>query len=411
MLCIITNVFWMVTLCLVLSPKTSFCQMMIEGRKPVISQSFTLIRNLIVIRLFLNDNGPFNFILDTGVGHTLITDPGLAKLLKLRFEKTIKVTGLGRAEPLSAHVVNGLAIRMGRIKGKVAAAVLEEDVFGLSSFTGIAIHGIIGYDIFSSFTVGINYQQQKLRFFVPSYSYKLKKYESLKLSVEQYKPYIKTDITDSYGTNIPVKLIVDTGAGHPLFLESTTALCFRLPEVKIRALLGVGLTGNINGYIGRVKQFRFGNKVLKEVLTSYPDSLGEGRPVFSVARNGNVGNGILSRFNIIIDYMREVLYYKANGRINDRFEHNMSGLELYWEENGHRSLRVSHVEEHSSAAASGIEPDDILLDLDLKPVSTLSIDELNRLFERKPGTSFLMTLYRPSTRRIMIVILTLKRRI
>ena len=36
-----------------------------------------IIRNLFVIPVFINDDGPYNFVLDTGSGLTLITDSAL----------------------------------------------------------------------------------------------------------------------------------------------------------------------------------------------------------------------------------------------------------------------------------------------------------------------------------------------
>jgi hypothetical protein len=44
-----------------------------DNRKHV-TVHFKMIRDMIVIQLNINNKGPFNFILDTGVGLMLITD-------------------------------------------------------------------------------------------------------------------------------------------------------------------------------------------------------------------------------------------------------------------------------------------------------------------------------------------------
>lgn len=57
---------------------------------------FKLIKNLIIIPVIINGEGPFNFVLDTGVGLVLITDYKLADSLKLQNLRNIKLSGLGK---------------------------------------------------------------------------------------------------------------------------------------------------------------------------------------------------------------------------------------------------------------------------------------------------------------------------
>ena len=63
---------------------------------------FNFQRNLIIIEVFLNGQGPYNFLLDSGVGISLITDPTLIKPLGLRRGANYTVAGAGQEKPLEA---------------------------------------------------------------------------------------------------------------------------------------------------------------------------------------------------------------------------------------------------------------------------------------------------------------------
>ncbi|MDX5345841.1 MAG: hypothetical protein LPK19_01225, partial [Hymenobacteraceae bacterium] len=54
-------------------------QHVFEFKKPARSHkiSFSLHRNLIIIQAYLNNKGPYNFLLDTGVNRCILTDPRL----------------------------------------------------------------------------------------------------------------------------------------------------------------------------------------------------------------------------------------------------------------------------------------------------------------------------------------------
>src|ERR1700753_621248 len=68
---------------------------------------FKIIRDLIIVKLMINDKGPYNFVLDTGVGLMIITEPKLIDSLNVKNKRLIKITGLGNGEDLDAYVTSG----------------------------------------------------------------------------------------------------------------------------------------------------------------------------------------------------------------------------------------------------------------------------------------------------------------
>ena len=60
--------------------------------------TFKLVKNLMIIPLYLNSQGPFNFILDTGVGIFIISDTTLIDKLHIEHLRSIKMVGFGDGE-------------------------------------------------------------------------------------------------------------------------------------------------------------------------------------------------------------------------------------------------------------------------------------------------------------------------
>ena len=65
-----------------------------SGRKKQVVP-FRLVKNLMVVPMTINGQGPYNFVLDTGVGLCLITDPALLNILKPTYVRDIRITGFG----------------------------------------------------------------------------------------------------------------------------------------------------------------------------------------------------------------------------------------------------------------------------------------------------------------------------
>lgn len=372
---------------------------------------FRFIKNLIVIPLFINDKGPFNFVLDTGVGIFLITDPGLVDSLKLpRTLRKIKVIGFGEGKELEASVSGHLDVAVSTtITGSLPAAILKEDAFDLSSYTGIPIHGLIGYEFFNSFTVRLNYIDKIIKVYRPEARYILRRGKALPIIVEAGKPYINVEL--SLGKTLSwVKLIIDTGAGHPLWLESIEGEPVHVPEKNIRANLGVGLSGTIDGAMGRLKLLKLGKFELKEVVAAFPDYDDVGSKVFG-DRNGNMGNAVLKKFEVIFDYQKNLLWLRPNYDYKRPFEHDMSGLELIYHPPDYNRLFIGRVEPGSAGDLIGLELNDEIVDINFRRAKDWHIDEIYQLFRSRPEKGILMTVLPRGEKKTQVVVLTLKRRI
>src|SRR3546814_7767254 len=88
---------------------------------------FRLERNLIVVPVYINGHGPFNFILDTGVSILIITNPSLKDSIGLKGDRTIKIRGLGEGEDLDAVIIPRMSVQIGRTTAPYMAGAVIKD--------------------------------------------------------------------------------------------------------------------------------------------------------------------------------------------------------------------------------------------------------------------------------------------
>ena len=379
----------------------------LENNRKHVTIPFRLIRNLVIIKLNINNEGPFNFILDTGVGLMIITEPKLIDSINLTSKTVIKIPGLGEGEDNEAYLTSALNIGIpGMVSHDVNAAILKKDMFNLSSFAGIPIDGILGYEFFSNFAVNLNFSDSTITVCRPQDLRHMGKFTPIPISIEERKPYMQANITFPNGKTVDSKLVIDIGAGHPISIENMIKNN-GLPAKSIPASLGIGLNGPIEGYLSRVNEVDIGKYKIMDVIASFPD---DRKPhiTASISRDGNLGVGILKKFDVIFDYPDNLLYLKPNNFFKEPFEHDMSGME-YYSTNDFEHVLVSRVEPGSPADNLGIERGDEIVSINFKPVTKMTLEDIDSIFESRDNRSVLLEIYHD--KKYDHVILTLKRRI
>ncbi len=371
-----------------------------------------MVKNLIILPVFLNGKGPYNFVLDSGVGIFLVTDSSLMDSLELTSARTMRIAGLGEQDDLVAYVTPPIKVSIGRhISGNFPAAFLKKDAFNLSGYAGMPVHGLIGYEFFSSFVVKLNYPALVVTVFRPEKKVWMRNSTTILLTIEDYKPYLRSTVRLSSGKEIDAKLIIDTGAGHPLSLETNEGKPFEVPEASIPGNLGIGLAGPITGALARVPSISLGKFELKNVIAAFPDYQDVGAKAALLHRTGNIGNSVLKHFIVVFDYNREKLHLKRSIDFNEPFEHDMSGLELNAIGKNFDRVLISRIEPGSAGEQAGLQPDDEILSINFKPITVLSAQEIDELFRSRNDRCLLLEIYSHETRTKERIVLTLKRRI
>lgn len=389
-----------IILYLTLTSAFSICPFLVEAQKEIfgfhlmqkrrtIRVPFELHANLIIIPATINKSDTLHFILDTGVGSTIITDPGVTKYINTQYVRSIQLDGVGRDSSLQAQISIGNTLRVGYARTfNHNLVVLEKDVLKLSELIGTPIHGLIGYELFERFVVTLDFQHRELFIRLPErYKYRRRDGEKIPLEIIEKKPFLDDILIRERNEKEYVRLLLDTGAGHAIMLN-TYATNIPLPDTTINVQLGIGLSGKISGHLGRLDQVKVGKYNLTEVVASFPDSASFGSKLTSTVggRQGNIGGELLRRFIVTINYPEKFLTLKPIKRaMKETFEHDMSGMDLRAKGEKYNEYYIDRVIEDSPAYEAGLVKDDRLMFINNVSAGTLNMTEIYKLLQRKEG--------------------------
>ncbi len=346
-----------------------------------------IINNLIVIKLQINNSDTLRFLLDTGVKTTILTETFPENNISIRYNGYVNILGLGGSDTIKAKLSSNNQISLPGIEGiHINILSIVGHQITLSPSLGIRINGLVGYDLLKDFVVKINYHNQRISFYKHAFFYKrqnkYKKWNSLDISIENYKPYIQTLIQQVDNSTLNVKLLIDIGGGHNIALYTFSNDKIILPQNKINAFLGFGLVGDLEGYISRIKTFNIAGYNFKNVVTDFPDQLS----VFSAIdhnRNGSIGGGLTRRFKLILDYAGKKIYLKKNHYFKMPFTLNQSGIVLKKQLTMPPVYYISYITKNSPAEKAGLFKNDYILEINNHETFTLSFSEIYKILKRK----------------------------
>ncbi|MBV6645470.1 MAG: aspartyl protease family protein [Cyclobacteriaceae bacterium] len=349
-----------------------------------VQMNFEQFNNLIVIPVKVNHFFTLKFILDTGAESAILTEKVFAELLNLNLVRTIRVSGPGLRDSITAHVANNVTLTLpGQVEANLMSMlVLEEDYLELKKNLGDEIFGIIGYDVFSRFVVDINYTENKLTLYDPKFFKPKKRMPWVDMSLVDTKPYVISYFKQNE-EKIPIRLMVDTGASHALLLDVNNTDDLEYPEKTIYARLGQGLGGEIPGEVGRLSSYTINDYQFENVLVSIPSTGAYSNVIKRGSRHGTLGGEILTRFHPIFDYSKQRIYLRKSPAFNNAFEFDMSGINVAASSNALDTLIVIDVREKTPAKEVDIRVGDKIMSVNGKNLYNSSLTEINMILRRR----------------------------
>jgi predicted aspartyl protease len=139
----------MVTNFIILAMAAQLVSFSASGDAPEIS--FSLVRDsLVVVPVFLNGQGPFRFLLDTGATHSILST-AVADQLRIPTGSRGALITAGGSVPVTVRVIEAVQIGSVRI-GKTTIAVSDAEILRT-----LHVDGIIGADYLKQFRISIDY--------------------------------------------------------------------------------------------------------------------------------------------------------------------------------------------------------------------------------------------------------------
>jgi hypothetical protein len=354
--------------------------------------------NLVVVPIILNNQLPLKFILDTGVRTSILTEKAYSDILNLSYSRKYSIAGPGGEKLVDAYVTNNVSFDLPGVQGRGhAMLVLDQDYLELRNYLGTDVHGILGYELFSRFIIQVDYERKQLTLMLPDRFKEKKKFQWLPISIEDTKPYVTINLDMNDTTAVSAKLLVDSGASHGLFLETSSNPKIKIPERHVESIIGRGLGGVITGQISKIKALKIGKYEIPHVITNFPDpnsymdTLKLSRSVF---RNGSVGGEILSRFTVIYNFPSEKIYFKKNSNYKKEFYFNMSGLTIRAKGSRLKDFEITDIRENSPSKRADIKVGDKIVTVNGINASELDLNTVNGFLNSKPGRRITLVLNR-----------------
>lgn len=366
-------------------------------RNKSVTIKFKSASNLIIIPVTINESDTLNFILDTGVRFPIITELPFINKLNLNYMMPIQVKGLGEGVELTAYRSgnNTMNIEGLTARNQEVQMIIDEN-FQISHMLGMPVHGLIGFNLFKDYVVNIDYINEKITLYKPEY-YKYrdrKKDIILPLQLDNNKPFVYTSIVTDDMQDVPVKLLVDTGASDAIWLSEKSDERLHYPENHIETFLGKGLSGDLYGIKGRIDGIWVGPLILSKPIVAFPNSEIIDDLISSNDRNGTIGAEILRRFNVTFDYRNNRLTLRPTHKVNEDFNYNMSGMEITNPLPGLPVYIISNIRENSPAYFAGLKENDQILSINSNNHKSIDLNDINLLLQSKENKKIKLTVLR-----------------
>lgn len=296
-----------------------------NSKKDKIKIPFELSHNLIIVDVIFNGVN-LKMIADTGASKSVVFSLPNNESMVIKEANLITISGAGISEKIQGYLSKNNKLLIGKYFDYdfETIFVFDRDI-SLVNRLGIPINGILGSSFFKNYLIEIDYQKKIITLY-KSPKEKLKKsYFSSKIEIDNDRPYIY--VKSKHGdTKVNFKLLFDTGLSDGLWLFENDSI--KCNTAFFSDYLGKGLSGDIYGKKSRVQEINFDNYKLQDVLVSYPDVTFFDKKTILQNRNGYLGGGIIQRFNWIIDYKEQKIYFKKNNLFDEPFDYNMAGIEV-----------------------------------------------------------------------------------
>ena len=297
------------------------------------------------------------FILDTGSSGISLDSTTASSLNLVAEASDINIRGIAGVR--KAEFLYNKKLRLNELVIDSLNFHINDYEF-LSYVYGTRIDGVIGYSLLSRYILKVDYDVHEIEIC----SQGPIKYPR---GGHLLRPFIRTLPVQSASIKdhrkITSRFLFDIGAGLSLVLsedfEQDSAVVRKTRKRFPVQAHGVG--GKLTMEMTLVKDFRLGPYRFRKVptmvfedefnVTSYP-YLG-----------GIIGNQILKRFNLIINYQRREIHLKPNTLYREPFEYSYSGMELYYIDG---RIVIGSVVDGSPADSAGLEEGDIVIAIDNK---------------------------------------------
>ena len=347
----------------------------LAGGKTAEMVPFRLLNNHIYVQARMNGR-PLQVLFDTG-GANILT-PSAVERLGLKSKGSLQVHGSGEgSESAAVAKVDEVALGDVTLRGQF---FLVLPLAGLAQVEGVDVDGIVGFEVLKRLITRVEYAKGELTFFLPDAFREPAGAAVVPFTFEGETPQVEGAIDGIKGL-----FTIDTGSRTSLTLNSPFTAEHALKEryaPKVEAVSGWGVGGGVRSLMTRAKLLELGGVQVPEPVTDL--ALVRKGALANRYLAGNVGGGVLRRFDITFDYGRQRLYFQPNANYSRPDAYDRAGL---WLNRADAGFEVMDVVAGGPAAEAGLKAGNTIVAVDGQAAKELILPDVRtRLKESPPGT-------------------------
>lgn len=350
-------------------------------------------KGYIVLKAKINGKHTANLLLDTGADELLL-DAQYFNSTGITIERSQQalLPGAGTEPQRITVVLDPMTAQLDTITYRPRYVPLLD----LRSIVGEKADGIIGPAFLRPYLTEIDFEKQQLTLHTDPLA--ITGFDSVRLEVQRNRYYLPISIEATEGLIVKGMLQFDIGNSGHIILTSPTALDYGL-ATKISKKTKFfndngGVGGRIEGYQFRAKSLKIGQTRIHEPCIEW--STDTSGALANSAHAGLLGNEMLERFWVIVDFKNALLYLKPKPAHTQPFFSNISGMTTINKRNTLGALVVTGLFEGGNAEKAGLKAGDRIIVIGGKKVAEMSDEALELVF-KKPDSPVEITFTRDKT--------------
>ena len=347
------------------------------------------------VKVRLADGSLHDFLFDTGASVTVI-DSAFAARRGLHTEGFMQAAGAGASGSASFARLPELTLA-GEGGDGITVRNLKVGVLSVSpSFAPYfwrEVPGVIGYDVISRFVVTVDYDRGLLTLRDPAEGGYAGEEPALRMVMNGTVPAVMARVAGHEGL-----FRLDLGSSSTVDLHTPFVRAHGL-TARLRhpmRITGTGFGGEFASTLGRLDRMELGRHGWDDPMVTCAEAV-EGA-FASEDFAGNIGNRLLERFRVTLDYERRQVVLEPGARIAQRDRFTQTGVQLVREGDGH--VVVRSVLPGSPAQKAGLREGDRVRRIDGREVAEWDAGSVEARFEQsRPGTQVTLDVERQGRER------------
>jgi len=265
-------------------------------------------------------------------------------------------------------------------------------VLSLKPILGDFADGIFGKQYVTNRILEINYFHQYIRLHNELSVIDISNYIKISMKKESNRLFVPVTIQINDAVTIQDYFLLDIGSGGNVTITSATTNKYKLSD-KINSKIQYytkygGISGHSSSFDFRAYSVKIGNYKLDNITMCYSED--KSGALSKDDHAGLLGNEILERFDVVIDFMNNDLYLKPNLNYNELFNFSKLGFGYVDRNITMDAWIVTGLYKGSNAEIAGLEIDDKIISVNGIDIHDIPFTEQSGFWKKTDKVSLIV---------------------